>query len=130
MAAAPTYAAVPRVIDSATVSAANTTRDGTGSIVLIASGSINGLKVSSVIAQATVTTTPGMIRLFISIDSGSTWTLFDELPVGAITVAASTPASRVVKSYNDLVLMSTAMRLGASTHNAENFRVYCLGADL
>ena len=130
MATNPTYAANPRVIDSATVSAANTNRDGTGTIVSIASGSTAGLKITSVVAQATVTTTNGMIRLFISTDSGSTWTLFDEIPVGAVTVSASANAYRGVKSYNDLVLFGSAVRLGASTHNAENFRVYALGADL
>jgi hypothetical protein len=130
MAAAPTYAANPRSIDRAVVSAANTNRDGSGTIVSIATGSAAGFKVMEVVAQATVTTTAGMIRLFISTDSGSTWDLFDELPVGAVTVSASISAFRAVKNYNNLVLTGTTNRLGASTHNAEAFEVYALGADL
>lgn len=130
MANTPTYAANPRSIDRAAVSAANTNRDGSGTIVSIATGSAAGFKVQEVVAQATVTTTAGMIRLFISTDSGSTWDLFDEMPVGAVTVAASTPAYRFAKNYQNLVLTGTTNRLGASTHNAEAFEVYALGADL
>lgn len=130
MANTPTYAANPRSIDEQTVSTANTNRDGTGTIVTVATGSSAGLKVQEVVAQATVTTTAGMIRLFISTNSGSTWDLFDELPVGAVTVAASTPAYRISKNYQNLVLTGTSNRLGVSTHNAESFRVFVLGADL
>ena len=130
MAAAPTYAANPRSIDRALVSTANTNRDGSGTIVTIAQGSTAGFKVMEVVAQATVTTTAGMIRLFISTDSGANWDLFDELPVSAITVGASTPASRAVKNFNNLVLTGTSNRLGAATHNAEAHEVYALGADL
>ena len=130
MATAPTYAANPRSIDRAAVSAANTNRDGTGTIVTVATGSAAGFKVSEVIAQAAVTTTAGMVRLFISTDSGSTWDLFDELPIGAVTVSASIPAFRTSKNYSNLVLTGTSNVLGASTHNAEAFEVYALGADL
>jgi hypothetical protein len=130
MATTPTYAANPRSIDRATVSAANTNRDGTGTIVSICTGSAAGFKVSSVVTQPTVTTTTGMIRLFISTDSGTTWFLFDEIPVAAATVSASVPASRNLRNYSDLVLFGTTNRLGASTHNAESHQVYCIGADL
>lgn len=130
MAQLPTYAANPRSIDRAAVSAANTNRDGSGTIVSIATGSAAGFKVQEVVAQATATTTAGMVRLFISTDSGSTWKLFDELPVGATTVSASVSAYRAVKNYQNLVLTGTTNRLGASTHNAEAFEVYALGADL
>lgn len=130
MATAPAYAANPRTIDRGTVSAANTNRDGTGTIVSIATGSAAGLRVSEVVAQAEVTTTAGMIRLYLSTDSGSTWKLFDEIPVSAVTVAASTAAFRASRSYANLILYGTSNRLGASTHNAEAFQVWALGADL
>lgn len=130
MATTPAFAATPRSIDRAAVSAANTNRDGSGTIVSIASGSAAGFKVHEVVAQATVTTTAGMIRLYISTDSGSNWDLFDELPVAASTVSASQAASRVSRRYDNLVLTGTTNRLGASTHNAEAHEIYALGADL
>jgi hypothetical protein len=86
--------------------------------------------VSSIVTQPTVTTTAGMIRIFISNDSGTTWFLFDEIPVAAATVSASVPAARNVRNYTDLVLFGTTARLGASTHNAESHQVWIMGADL
>lgn len=130
MATSPSFAATPRSIDHAAVTAANTNRDGTGTIVTIATGSASGFKVLSVVAKAEVTTTAGMIRLFISTDSGSTWDLFDEMEVPAVTPSASLSSSRVSRNYNDLVLTGTTNRLGASTHNAEAHTVFALGADL
>ena len=130
MAQQPAYAGVPRPVDLATVSTANTNRDGTGTIVTIATGAANGTKIQEVVAQAAVTTTAGMIRLFISVDAGSTWSLFDELPIGANTVGSSTPAFRTARIYQNLYLGSSDVLLGASTHNAESFRVFALGADL
>lgn len=130
MATQPTYAANPRSVDRASVGTANTNRDGSGTIATIATGSSAGFKIQEVVAQATVTTTAGMVRLYLSTDGGSTWKLFDELVVGAATVASAVPAYRISKNYQNLVLYSTSMKLGASTHNAENFEVWALGADL
>ena len=130
MAITPAYAANPRSLDIAQISAANTNRDGTGTIGTVATGSATGLRIDEVVAQATVTTTAGMVRLYLSTDSGSTWRLFDEIPVSAITVGASTPAFRASRFYKNLVLFGTSDLLGASTHNAETFNVFPLGADL
>jgi hypothetical protein len=129
MAQSPVYSATPR-LTVATVSAANTNRDGTGTIVSVITGGSSGTKITSVTTQPIVTTTAGMIRLYISSDSGSTWNLFDELPVAAATVSASVPGARNVKNYADLILPSSSHVLGASTHNAEAHRVYASGGDI
>ena len=130
MAVSPTFASNPRSIDKVAVATANTNRDGTGTIATVAAGTTAGFKVNSVVAQATVTTTGGMIRLYISVDTGSTWFLFDEFPVAPTTVSATVAGSRMARSYTDLVLKGTTNLLGASTHNAENHNVFALGADL
>ena len=130
MAANPAYASNPRAVDVAAVTVANTNRDGTGTIATIASGSAAGFRVQEVVAQPIVTTTAGMIRLFISTDNGSTWKLFDELPVAAATVSGSVPGARNSKAYTNLILFGTTNKLGASTNNAEAQNVFALGADL
>jgi hypothetical protein len=126
MAASPTFTSTPR-IGAAAVATANTNRDGTGTLVDILTGVTAGTKVTSVVVQATVTTTAGMIRLYIN--DGSTSRLFDEITVAAATVSASVAASRTVRTYTDLVLPS-GHKLQASTHNAENHIVTALAADL
>lgn len=130
MAAAPAYAATPRSIDIAQVSAANTNRDGTGTIVTVCAGVAAGTRVSSVTAHATVSTTAGMVRLYLSTDTGSTWRLYREIPVTAVTVSASAAAWEARLEFTDLVLTGTSDLLGASTHNAEAINVFPAAMDL
>ena len=129
MATTPNFTSTPRV-GSINVSAANTNRDGTGTIVSLLTGAAAGTKVTSITAQAAVTTTAGMVRIFLSTDGGTTWRLFDELAIAAATVSASVKGTRTTTSYTDLVLTDANCRLGASTHNAESINVIALGADL
>jgi hypothetical protein len=63
VATSPTFTGTPRV-GSSQVSAANTGRDGTGTIVDLLTGVAAGTKVFEVRVQATVTTTAGMVRLY------------------------------------------------------------------
>jgi hypothetical protein len=129
MAANPTFTSTPRV-GLANVAAANTNRDGTGTITALITGAAAGTKVFEIAAQATVTTTAGMVRIFLSTDSGSTWRLFDELAIAAATVSASVKGTRITSTYTDLVLASASHQLGCTTHNAESINVVALGGDL
>ena len=128
MASTPAYAATPRV-DIAAISSANTNRDGTGSITTLATAVAAGTKWTSITVQATATTTAGMVRIYISTNSGSTWRLHDEFPITAVTPSASAPAFRLKRSYDDLALYGTTQSIGVTTHNAESFHVTALGAD-
>lgn len=129
MASTPSFTSTPRV-GVANVSSANTNRDGTGTITALLTGAAAGTKVTSISAQATVTTTAGMVRIFITTDSGSTWRLFDELAIAAATVSASVKGTRISTTYTDLVLADASHRLGCTTHNAESINVVALGGDL
>jgi hypothetical protein len=129
MATTPSFTSTPR-IGSANVAAANTNRDGTGTITALLTGAAAGTKVTSISAQAAVTTTAGMVRIFLSTDTGSTWRLFDELSIAAATASASVKATRITATYNDLVLPDASHRLGCTTHNAESINVVAVGGDL
>lgn len=127
MAVSPNFAATPR-ISIGQLSAANTNRDGTGTIVQVLLGSTAGTRISEVIVHATATTTAGMVRLFIH--DGTNARLFDEIPIPAVTVSASVAGARVSRVYENLVLPGNVWSLRAATHNAEAFNVVALGADL
>lgn len=127
MATSPQFAATPR-IGSGQATAANTNRDGTGTLANIITGVAAGTKIQEVVIQATGTTTAGMVRLYLF--DGTNNRLFDEFVVSAIAVGASTAAFRTSKSYDNLTLPSASWILKASTHNAETFNVVALGADL
>lgn len=126
-------------VEVAQVSTANTNRDGSGTTVLVSQGPSAtaadgvGKRIIGVYIQATGTTTAGMIRFFISVDGGTTKRLIDEVPVAAITPAASTPAfSASASSLIGLILTgkvsSQFCELYASTHNAETFNIIVQGA--
>lgn len=127
MATQPAFATVPR-IGSAQVSAANTNRDGTGTIVTIITGVAAGTRIAEVVVEATVTTTAGMVRLYLF--DGTNTRLFDEVAIAAATPSASVRATRVSTVYTNLILPSASWQLRASTHNAETMNVIALGADL
>jgi hypothetical protein len=63
------------VIGQAEVSAANPNRDGTGTIVSVVDGLTEGVRIDQIEVKAEATTTAGMVRLFLSFDSGATWNL-------------------------------------------------------
>jgi hypothetical protein len=127
MATQPAFATVPR-IGLAQVSGINTNRDGTGTIVTVITGVAAGTRIAEVVVEATVTTTAGMVRLYLF--DGTNTRLFDEVAIAAATPSASVRTTRVSTVYTNLILPSASWQLRASTHNAEAINVIALGADL
>jgi hypothetical protein len=128
MASNPVFAVTPR-IGMGTVSVANANRDGiTGTYVDIIVGASTGTRVAEIVIQSTVTTTAGMVRLFIT--DGVSTRMFDEVAVVAATVSANVKGARVSTTYNNLILPNQNWKIIASTHNAHSIDVFALGADL
>ena len=132
--ASPNFSGPPRM-GVAVVSTANTNRDGTGTIatllasVAAATDTTGGTRVDFVDIKATVTTTAGMIRLYVSTDTGTSWRMIREIPVSAITVGANTAAFETQIALGRDLPAGVANLLGASTHNAEAFHVVAFGGD-
>lgn len=111
------------------VSAANTNRDGTGTLVTLVTGVANGTRIDRIRIRAAVTTTAGMVRFYISLDGGTTKRLWKEVIVSAITVGAATEAFNSEFVTPDLYLPDASAVLYASTHNAEAINIVVGGAD-
>lgn len=127
MATNPAFAVTPR-ISSVNVATANANRDGTGTVATLITGVAAGTRIAEIVAQARVTTTAGMVRVFLH--DGTTFYLFDEIAISAATVSASVKGTRVSVSYANLILPSASWSVRVSTHNAESIDVTALGADL
>ena len=127
MAAAPVFAVTPR-LSSVAVATANTNRDGTGTLVSLITGVAAGTRINEIAVQATVTTTAGMVRIYLY--DGTNYRLWDEVAIPVATVSASVKGIRVATTYNNLILPSASWQLFASTHNGEAFTVTTMGADL
>lgn len=125
----PAFAAAATRYARGQISTANTNRDGTGTgpATAILTGVANGTKIEEIIIQAQVTTTAGMVRIYIY--DGSAARLIDEVVVSAITVGAAVPAFRASRIYTNLWLPSASHSITASTHNAETFNVHVFGGD-
>jgi len=126
MATAPVFASTPK-LGTAAISTANTNRDGTGTIGTVLTAGASGTKINEIRIEASAATTAGIVRLFIF--DGTNTRLFYEQLVAAITPSASVKVFESTLLFDNLVL-PTGHQLRASTHNAEAFNVFALGADL
>lgn len=122
MASTGNYAGTPRAA-LAQVSTANTARDGTGTLASIITGVASGTRVDDLRIQATGTTTAGVIRLFLSLDGGTTNRLIREILVPAVTPSTSVEAWGTSLANLGILLPNANAVLRASTNNAETFNL-------
>lgn len=132
MSTSPNFASLPK-IGVASISTANTNRDGTGTIGTVLTAGSNGTRLRGVAVKATVTTTAGMVRLYLH--DGATSQLWKEVPVTALTPSPTVEAfAAYLNEYSNPELFPLVLPNGwslrASTHNAEAFKVIAEGADL
>lgn len=118
-------------IEYSQLTTANAARDGTGTIVTIATGPSAtaaagvGERITRITVQATGNTSAGVIRFFLSLDGGTTNRMILEKLVPAISPSTSVSAFRM--EVNELVGMvlpgGGQAVLRASTNASETFNV-------
>lgn len=110
----------------ATITTANTNLDGTGTINTnmweVVTAASNGTMIQSVSIKAQVSTTPGMVRLFIY--DGTNTRLLTEIQVPAVTKSATASSFAYLLDFGgcDFALKS-GYKLRATTENSESFNV-------
>jgi len=105
-----------------TVSVANANRDGTtGTYATVYTAGASGAIITSVIIKATVTTTAGLVRLFL--DNKLIW----EEPITALTVSATQFAFEA--EIGRRIIMDAGQVLTANTEKAETFHITAMGYD-
>ncbi len=123
----PPFVQVPFIAEIQ-ISTANANRDGTGTLGSVKTGTPNGSRISKITVKAAVTTTVGIVRLFIDNNAGSVL-LLKEILVSAIT-ASGTVATFVDESlYSEGLILPSGYILKASTVNAEAFNVIAEGGE-
>ena len=120
------YVAVVKNGTLAQATAANTLRDGTGTLATIITAAATGSRVDAVIFNAPGTVTAGMLRLFITI--GANTRLIDEIPVIATTPSATTPAWRAQYIPQVPLVLESGASLRFATNNAETFNAVAVFA--
>jgi len=108
------------------VTVANSNLDGTGTLVTVVTGDVEGTRIDLVTVKAIVTTTAGMIRLFLY--DGTNTRLHKEIPVTAITPGAAVESFSAEWAPSEpIVLPDSTWELRASTENAEAMNVFAFG---
>lgn len=128
MAGAPAWASLP-VIGMVQITAANTNRDGTGTLGTLYTGDTTGTVVARfrIVAPGSATTA-GMIRFFL--DDGTNKRLIYERRVTAITPSATVKCYEDEFEVSDLGLKDATWSLKVATHNAETFNVFMYGGKI
>jgi hypothetical protein len=123
----PIFTDVP-VIGIGLVSAANTDRSaGTGTMSSILVADADGTRVTRITIQAVVTTTAGIVRLWIY--NGANYRLWKEIAVTPITVSATQVAFSSIMEFlgERAILLPDGYALFGSTENAQAFNVIAEG---
>jgi hypothetical protein len=126
MASAPIYIGSPQTWQAA-LSAANTNRDATGTIVDVVSGGSSGSRLDKIRVVASGTTSAGVIRLYLY--DGTNTYLIKEIVVSAITPSTTQEVWSGEWDADGLVLPNNTWKLRASTNNAEAFKVFAKGGN-
>jgi hypothetical protein len=110
------------------MTAANTNRDGSGTMYGPLTADVRGTLVTGVLFQATVTTAAGLVRVFVSPDGGTTKYLIAEIVTPAVTVSGTVGGATVtwVPPFGPLPLPSGSS-LYFNTNNAETWDVFPVG---
>ena len=126
--AAANYVVTPKNGEFAQLSTANTSRNGSGTLVTVftAASDNAGSRVDRISIHATGTTTSGMIRLFIENSAGTSTRLFKEINVSPNTPSATIPAWSTQVNFDGGLVLENGAKLKASTNNAETFNVSVL----
>lgn len=131
MAAGPAFASVPR-IGFASVSTANTNRDGTGTIVDALTGVAAGTRIERIVLITTGNPADSIVKVYLF--DGTTYRLYDEFDLGDPAAASTVlPGYRTERSYPDLILPSASWKVAFDITVALTAGVidaFVLGSDL
>ena len=127
MAAAPQFAVTPRIgaVSIATADSSYTAPTNVGTVL---TGVTAGTRVNEVVIKSAATSAAAVVRLFLY--DGSTYWLFDEVAIAAVTGSSTLANNRATRTYDNLVLPSASWSLRATTSVAQATHVTAHGADL
>lgn len=129
MSATPAFISTPRLA-AVNVASANTALDGSGVITTLIAGVAAGTRVLEIDAQCAASSAASLVNIFLSLDSGSTWKLLDQIAIAAATASATVKANRNVATYTNLILPGTTAVLGVATTIAQSVNVVAMAGDL
>lgn len=127
MASSPAYAATPNNGAALLTSLESSYTAPTTTQTLLTAGA-SGTRLNRIVAKGVATTVAGKVLLFLY--DGTTYHLFDELDITAVTLSTTVDAFRIERAYQDLVL-KTGWSLRAALSVAQTgVKVMAFGGDI
>jgi len=112
-----------------TISTANTNLDGSGTLGTVLTAASNGTSIQSITIKSQVTTSVGMVRIYVY-DGSSTAKLLAEVRVPAVTKSATAHSfTHKITFGGDGFALKAGWALKASTQIGEAFNVIAEGLD-
>ena len=105
--ALPIFAQTPIFNVGATVTTANTAKDGTGTVVLIYTAGVNGSRIDTIKVRSTGTAVATVIRIFVNNGATNATATNNSLYVEA-TIAATT-VSEIAAQVDNLIQMNISL---------------------
>lgn len=113
----PVFTTIP-VLGQARLDAANTARDGSGTIVTVYTAPSLGAmitKIRFISAQAAPAASSAMVgRVFISDENGTNWRLFDEVALATVTPSNTVVGQKADITYSDGVQLKAGQKIGVT----------------
>jgi len=124
----PNYATTPKTY-LASVGTAETSLTAPTNVATLATGGASGSRIDFIRIKATGTTTAGIVRLWIH--DGSSYFLFREVAVTAITASSSVPSffAELDLRGAPILLATSSYTLRVSTEKSETFKIAAFGGE-
>jgi hypothetical protein len=109
MAAAPAFAATPVTWTGLVPGTLDTSLTAPTNVTTLGTAGASGSKIEEIVCQGVGTTAAGVVNIFLY--DGSTYHLYDQFLVPAVTSSTTAVAWRATRAYANLVLASNSWSL-------------------
>lgn len=130
MAAAPAYAATPRIMSGLVPATADTSLTAPANVTTLGSAGASGTKIVQVDIEPVGTVVSGVVNVFLH--DGTNYRLLESVTITAATVSTTAPPVKTTYTYDNLVLPSGwSLRATVTVSgNVSLVQVTAYGADL
>lgn len=118
MATTPAFAATPAVGSGIVPATLDTSLTAPANATTILTGIAAGTKIEEIVVEGLLTTVAGVLNVFLH--DGTTYHLYDQFLITAVTSSTTAKAYRASRQYPNLVLLNAAWTLRVSQTVAGN----------
>lgn len=131
MATTPKFASTPRVASGLVPATLDTSLTAPTNVTTIMTGAAAGTKIEELVFQGVLTTVAAVLNIFLY--DGTTYHLYDQVLITAVTSSTTAVAFRRARQYDNLILVDNTWSLRVTVTVAgdqSGVKVTATGADL